>query len=129
MSNSIQTKRFRFDRSRRLRTKREFEVVYSERMVVNAGALRVYGRPNECGHYRLGLSVSRRVGNAVRRNRIKRILREVFRLRQFDLPGSYDVIIVVHQHEPMRFERYEQWFVGAMTRLDEHWIGKRKQNS
>jgi ribonuclease P protein component len=44
--------------------------------------------------YRLGLSVSKDHGRAVRRNKIKRILREAFRLTRPGLPGAYDVILI-----------------------------------
>ena len=47
----------------------------------------------EPGH-RLGLSVSKDHGRAVRRNKIKRILREAFRLTRPRLPGQYDVILI-----------------------------------
>ena len=46
------------------------------------------------GNSRLGLSVSRKVGNAVHRNRIKRRLREVFRLNQSSLKTGCDLVIV-----------------------------------
>jgi len=50
-------------------------------------------RRREPGH-RLGLSVSKEHGRAVRRNKIKRILREAFRLTRPSLPGHYDVILI-----------------------------------
>ena len=53
-------------------------------------------RESEGEGRRLGLRVSRKVGNAVVRNRIKRILRELFRLHQNELPATCDLVIVAH---------------------------------
>jgi len=50
--------------------------------------------PNELPFCRLGLAVSRKVGNAVVRNRIKRRLREIFRKQLKDLPLRYDFVVV-----------------------------------
>lgn len=50
-------------------------------------------RRREAGH-RVGLSVSKEHGRAVRRNKIKRILREAFRLTRPRLPGQYDLILI-----------------------------------
>jgi len=50
-------------------------------------------RPNALGHARLGLAVGvRAAGNAVKRNRVKRIVREVFRVTQQELP-SVDLVV------------------------------------
>lgn len=46
---------------------------------------------------RLGVTVGRRVGNAVVRNRTKRILREFFRLNKFRLPRGYDLVFVARK--------------------------------
>ncbi len=46
---------------------------------------------------RLGLAVTRKCGNAVERNRIKRVLREFFRLRQHDMPAM-DIVVTPKRH-------------------------------
>ena len=46
-------------------------------------------------HSRLGISVPRKVGNAVRRNRIKRLVRETFRLHRDLFPGASDIVFTV----------------------------------
>ena len=49
--------------------------------------------PNELGTPRLGLSVSRRVGNAVTRNTVRRRLREVFHSALTEIPGDLDLVV------------------------------------
>jgi ribonuclease P protein component len=46
------------------------------------------------GQWRLGLAVTRKSGNAVWRNRIKRVVREFFRLHQRDIPQGLDIVVV-----------------------------------
>jgi len=54
---------------------------------------RIYSSPNRLSHQRLGITVAKRIGNAVQRNRLKRFLREFFRLNKELFPGSSDVVI------------------------------------
>lgn len=50
---------------------------------------------NTESYNRLGISVHRKIGDAVRRNRIKRLIREVFRLNRDLFPASCDVVFTV----------------------------------
>ncbi|MDZ7698974.1 MAG: ribonuclease P protein component [Deltaproteobacteria bacterium] len=54
----------------------------------------VIGKRNELGITRLGVTVGKKVGNAVRRNRIKRLVREFFRLHKTHFPQGYDIVII-----------------------------------
>ncbi len=81
-------------RRRRIRSGRDFREIYAQGGVVRNRQLVVYYRPSSRGVSRVGLSVGRRHGNAVRRNRIKRVLREVFRTATEHIPGELDIILI-----------------------------------
>jgi ribonuclease P protein component len=83
----------RFPKSVRLLRSAEFERVFAARASAGNSQMTLFGATNGLGHARIGLTVSRRVGNAVIRNRWKRLLREAFRLTQPELP-SLDYICV-----------------------------------
>jgi ribonuclease P protein component len=60
----------------------------------------VFGHPNGLPHPRLGLSVSKRLGGAVVRNRWKRLLREAFRQIRTELPPGIDLIVIARISTP-----------------------------
>jgi len=86
-----------FPRGVRVLAAGDFARVFAARRSAAAGALVLYGCPAAAGSTttRIGLSVSRRVGNAVIRNRWKRRLREAFRAVRPRLPAGNDFVIVV----------------------------------
>jgi ribonuclease P protein component len=85
--------RLGFQRNQVLRTGAQFKGVYREGRRFGNALLTAAVCANSAGTARLGLSIAgRTVGNAVARNRLRRVIRETFRLRQLDLP---DVDIVI----------------------------------
>ncbi len=76
----------RFPKSARLLTAREFERVFSRRCAMSDERIVLHAVLGMSAEPRLGLVVSRKVGNSVARNRWKRALREAFRLTRGELP-------------------------------------------
>jgi ribonuclease P protein component len=97
-----------FPASHRLTGESTFAAVYKSGRKSSRGPLVFFAMPNDLPHSRWGLSVSRRIGTAVKRNRIKRLIRESIRLLRPELPKGYDVIIVIKPHETMKLEDYQR---------------------
>jgi ribonuclease P protein component len=76
-----------------IRTPAEFDRVYQARVYAADDVLVVNACATDLPFPRLGLSVSRKVGNAVVRNRWKRRIREAFRLHQASLPAGVDLVV------------------------------------
>ena len=83
----------RFRPEDRVRKQADFDRAYRARQFAADGVLIVNGVKNGLDHSRLGLSIGRTVGNAVVRNRWKRLIREAFRLSRADLPTGIDLIV------------------------------------
>ena len=103
-----EVRRHKFTRAMRLRRDREFAAVFAGRCRKSLGPIAVLGVVNGLGHHRLGLSVGRRVGTAVERHRVKRLLREAFRLDHQDWPGALDLVVVVYPHGVLPLAAYRR---------------------
>jgi ribonuclease P protein component len=82
-----------FPKKLRLLRRSEFRRVYQEGKRRSAPLCVVFFRSNGLAESRLGLTVPASVGNAVLRNRVKRRVREVFRLNQDSIPVGWDIVV------------------------------------
>jgi ribonuclease P protein component len=116
--------RYAYSPKLRLQHERQFEAVYAAKVRETRGPLTIYAIANDLTHPRLGLSVGRKVGTAPKRNRIKRLLREAFRLMQHDWPRGYDIVINVRPHETALLADYQRMLSGLMVSLNKKWTKK-----
>jgi ribonuclease P protein component len=108
-----------FGRARRVRKQAEFQRIQAsgKRVTTKHFILLVAAQPVP-GVARLGLVVSRRVGGAVVRNRIKRLCRECFRLSRALLPDGVDLVVIPKRGaESMKLHEVQAEWGGAVSSL------------
>jgi len=71
-----------------------FRRLYAKGKSAAAGTVAVYVRPNRLRRNRLGLTVSTKVGKAVCRNRIRRRIREAYRIHEGQMERGWDIVVV-----------------------------------
>jgi ribonuclease P protein component len=83
-----------FGKDERIRKRQDYLRIYQYGVRSYTERFTIITCPNESGRRRLGMTVGKKAGNAVQRNRIKRLLREFFRLNKSRLPASQDIVII-----------------------------------
>lgn len=86
--------RFTFKKEERLLRRAEFLTVTEGGKKVHTRNFIIFTRPNNLSFSRIGITVSRKVGNAVRRNRVKRVVREFFRLNKAKIEKGIDIVVI-----------------------------------
>jgi len=84
----------RFSKDRRVRRRGDFQRVFDLSIKAKGRFLIILVAPNAGGAVRLGIVASRKLGDAVRRNRAKRLIREVFRRSDFPGRRGMDVVVI-----------------------------------
>jgi ribonuclease P protein component len=110
-------RRLSFRKNQHLRKGADFARVYALRCVARGPHLTVFAAPNQGDSLRVGLSVSKKHGNAVLRNRLKRLLREAFRLSRHELPIGLDLVLVPVEARDTKLEEFQAALVQAVRKL------------
>lgn len=105
-----------FPRVRRLSGEKQFASVFARRISAANRLIVIYAAPNGLKYSRLGLSVGKKLGTAVTRNRIKRLLREAFRLEFLCLPEGFDLICIPRVGLTGTLSDYREALVDAAKR-------------
>ena len=101
--------RYKLPKSQRLTGRTTFDLLYSAGKKRSSHPLLAFAqRRADDGASRMGISVSRKCGNAVTRNLLKRRIREAYRLMQHDLPIGTDWLLIVRPHEPLLVQQYQE---------------------
>jgi ribonuclease P protein component len=108
----------RFTKAHRVRRRGEFKRVFDLSLRMKGRYLTVLMAPNGAGTRRLGIVASRKLGDAVRRNRAKRLIRDIFR-RKIDTASApgYDLVVIPRRELlDAAFASLELDFCGAVKR-------------
>lgn len=107
-----------FPKALRLLRRSEFLQVQEGGQKFSSECLLALVKPNGRAHTRLGLTVSSKVGNAVVRVRLRRLLRELFRKRRMQWPAGLDVVLVVRSSaNEVSFAEMSRAFDGVTRKL------------
>ena len=107
-----------FPRRYRIVRGTEYRALYESGRKLHSGSFVLFGRENRLEHHRLGITVSRRVGGAVVRNRIKRLLREVFRTSRVEIPHHFDFVVNAKRDcRGIGYEALRREFLAAALRF------------
>lgn len=127
----------RFPRSHRLRRRQDFLRVQREGARVHTPhyVVVVLRRPEGDALRRLGITVTKKVAGAVGRNRVKRVVREVFRRNHHLFPKGCDVVVIAKSGAPdlgyseaaAEFERISGMLAGAARRARHHRSSRREE--
>jgi len=108
---------YKFPQSMRIRRKRDFDAIFASGSRMTAGGLTIITKKNLHSHPRLGISVPKSYGSAVARNRIKRRIREAFRLTQHAL-ARVDILCIPRRGLEVSVEQLKKILIRAAGQND-----------
>ena len=96
----------------RLKKQADFQKLFNKGKRAFTPSLSIVYRP--CDHMIMGISVGKKHGKSVQRNRIKRLLREAFRAVQEEMKGTYSIVLipkVCDEYSVKNFEKQLRWII------------------
>jgi ribonuclease P protein component len=102
----------------RLKKDKEFQLVFKQgESFANRQLVIYFLKKTEQTHFRIGLSVSKKIGNAVMRNQIKRYLRQAFLELDQQIDNTYDVIVIARvPTNKMNFLEIKKSLIHVLTK-------------
>ena len=101
-----------------LKENHEFRRLYQKGASAVSGCMVVYCRKNKLGHNRLGITVSVKLGHAVVRNRIRRQLREIYRLHEAQFLPGWDIVVVARSRAvDAPYQKLERAYLSLADKL------------
>ena len=108
----------RFPRQHRIVRPAEFRAIYERGAKLHSERFVLFGCSNSVGYHRLGITVSRKVGAAVVRNRVKRLFREIFRKSSAEIPRHFDLVVNAKRGAAAAvYSELREEFLSAASRL------------
>ncbi len=102
-----------------LKKNKEFKNVYNEKKSISDENLIIYTKKNILDKNRIGISISKKVGNSVIRHKIIRRIREIFRLNEKYLKKSYDIVVVCKKNvKEIKYENIKESFLFLCKKKD-----------
>ncbi|MCX7973018.1 MAG: ribonuclease P protein component [Candidatus Aminicenantes bacterium] len=102
----------------RIRKKKDFLFLYQKGHRVKGKYFNLIYHENNLGYSRLGVVVSRKIGKAVLRNKIKRWVRELFRRNKSRIPFPMDILVVATQGiEGISWQVYREEYFRTLNRI------------
>lgn len=95
---------YKFPKNKKLAKNRQFKAVLDRNICIGDRLMTLFMAENDCGYPRLGVSVGKFCGNAIVRNRLKRLLREAFRQNQDQIPADFDYLLMISRRWPKKLD-------------------------
>ena len=93
-----------------LNENKDFRRIYAKGKSYVSSSVITYVSKNRCKQIRVGITTSKKIGNAVQRNRARRLIRESVRHLTEDIKDGYDFVFVANLFYHLRFDLYFLFF-------------------